>query len=162
MRWLTNFYDFRFKWTATAAIEMHPTKAWLSQLVNFKNAIWTLEVIAVCFVLSYFVHAPCFLWPTAAAICVTSSRWWISSETILFFFLLIVDSLGHQCYGWRPRSALPFATVPIISFILRPILHSLQLFWPSISKRLLWKAGRCSLVGHKSHAAPGKVALYLI
>ena len=41
MRWLTNFYDFSFKWTATAAIGMHPTKAWLSQLVNFKNAIWT-------------------------------------------------------------------------------------------------------------------------
>ena len=41
MRWLTNFYDFRFKWTVTAAIGIHPTKAWLSQLVNFKNAIWT-------------------------------------------------------------------------------------------------------------------------
>ena len=43
MRWLTNFYDFRFKWTATAEIGIHPTKAWLSQLVNFKNAIWTWE-----------------------------------------------------------------------------------------------------------------------
>ena len=41
MRWLTNFYDFTFKWTATAAIGIHPTKAWLSQLVNFKNTIWT-------------------------------------------------------------------------------------------------------------------------
>ena len=40
MRWLTNFYDFRFKWTATAAIGIHPTKAWFSQLVNFKNTIW--------------------------------------------------------------------------------------------------------------------------
>ena len=39
MRWLTNFYDFSFKWTATAAIGIHPTKAWLLQLVNFKNAI---------------------------------------------------------------------------------------------------------------------------
>ena len=50
-RWLTNFYDFRFKWTATAAIGIHPTKAWLSQLVNFKNAIWTLEryTIKLCF-----------------------------------------------------------------------------------------------------------------
>ena len=41
MRWLTNFYDFRFKWTATAGIGIHHTKAWLSQLMNFKNAIWT-------------------------------------------------------------------------------------------------------------------------
>ena len=41
MRWLTNFYDFRFKSTATAAIGIHPTKAWWSQLVNFKNTIWT-------------------------------------------------------------------------------------------------------------------------
>ena len=40
MRWLTNLYDFRFKETATAAIGIHHTKAWLSQLVNFKNAIW--------------------------------------------------------------------------------------------------------------------------
>ena len=41
MRWLTNFYDFRFKSTATTGIGIHPTKAWLSQLVNFKNANWT-------------------------------------------------------------------------------------------------------------------------
>ena len=34
-------YDFSFKWTATAVIGIHPTEAWLSQLVNFKNAIWT-------------------------------------------------------------------------------------------------------------------------
>ena len=40
MRWLTNFYDFRFKWTATAGIGIYSTKAWLSQLVNFKNAMW--------------------------------------------------------------------------------------------------------------------------
>ena len=43
MKWQTKFYDFSFKWTATAAIGIHPTKAWLLQLVNFKNAIWTLE-----------------------------------------------------------------------------------------------------------------------
>ena len=41
MRWLTNSCDFSFKWTATAAIGIHHTKAWLSQLVNLKNAIWT-------------------------------------------------------------------------------------------------------------------------
>ena len=40
MRWLTNFYYFMFKWTATAGIRIHLTKAWLSQLVNFKNSIW--------------------------------------------------------------------------------------------------------------------------
>ena len=28
MRWLTNFYDFSFKWTPTAGIGIHPTKAW--------------------------------------------------------------------------------------------------------------------------------------
>ena len=52
MRWLTNFYDFTFKWTATAGIGMQPTKAWLSQLANLKNAIWTLEqwyAIKFCF-----------------------------------------------------------------------------------------------------------------
>ena len=52
MRWQTNFYDFRFKLTPTAAIWIHPTKVWLSQLVNFKNAIWNLEeryAITFCF-----------------------------------------------------------------------------------------------------------------
>ena len=37
---LTNF-DFRVKSTPTAGIGIYPTKAWLSKLVNFKNAIWT-------------------------------------------------------------------------------------------------------------------------
>ena len=41
MRWPTNSYDFRFKWTATAGTGSHSTKAWLSVLVNFKNSIWT-------------------------------------------------------------------------------------------------------------------------
>ena len=47
-----HFYDFRLKWTAKARIGIHPTKAWLSQLMNFKNAIWTLEeryAIKFCF-----------------------------------------------------------------------------------------------------------------
>ena len=41
MRWLTNFYAFRFKGTATAVIGIHTTKAWLPPLVTLKNAIWT-------------------------------------------------------------------------------------------------------------------------
>ena len=41
MRLLTNFYEFRFKLTATTGIGIHPTKASFSQLGNFKNAIWT-------------------------------------------------------------------------------------------------------------------------
>ena len=52
MRWLANFYDFRFKWTATARIGIYTIKAWLSQLVNFKNAIWTWGkryAIKLCF-----------------------------------------------------------------------------------------------------------------
>ena len=75
------------------------------------------HLTALSFALSHLVHAPCFLCPTAVAIRMTSSRWWISSETI--FLLFIVDFLGYQRCGWRPRLALPFATVPIISFILR-------------------------------------------
>ena len=38
--------------TATAAIGIHPTKAWLSQLVNCKNTIWHLVewyAIKLCF-----------------------------------------------------------------------------------------------------------------
>ena len=57
--WRTNFYDFRFKWTATVAIGIHPTKAWLSLLVNLKNAIWILEeryAIKFCFKLGKKCH----------------------------------------------------------------------------------------------------------
>ena len=36
MRRQTKFYDFRFKSTAIAAIGIHPTKAWLLQLVISK------------------------------------------------------------------------------------------------------------------------------
>ena len=32
MRWLTNFYDFRLKFTGTVAIGIHPTKAWISKI----------------------------------------------------------------------------------------------------------------------------------
>ena len=69
MRWLTNFYDFRFKWTATAAIGRHPTKAWLSQLVNFKNAIWTWGHFrrmicenSVCYCYTSYEMTDQFLW----------------------------------------------------------------------------------------------------
>ena len=34
MRWLTNFYDFRFKWTATEGIGIHPDRHswWISKM----------------------------------------------------------------------------------------------------------------------------------
>ena len=68
MRWLTNFYDFTFKWIATAGIGIHLTKAWLSQLVNFKNAIWTWGhfkeryAIKFCFKLQTAFGASCMNW----------------------------------------------------------------------------------------------------
>ena len=82
MRWLTNYYNFRFKGTATAAIGIHPTKAWLSQLVNFKkqsdtlyeryaiifcfklgkNATETYEVFQTAFEASWMNRASVFEW----------------------------------------------------------------------------------------------------
>ena len=51
MRWEINFYDFRFKSTATVGFGIHPTKPRLSQLVNYKNAITWKEryAIKLCF-----------------------------------------------------------------------------------------------------------------
>ena len=40
---LTIFFNFTFKWTGGAWIGIHPTKALLSQLEDFKNTIWSLE-----------------------------------------------------------------------------------------------------------------------
>ena len=50
MRWLVNFYDFRFKWNSYSS--NWNTPYWLSQLVNFNNAISNLEeryAIKFCF-----------------------------------------------------------------------------------------------------------------
>ena len=55
MRWLTNFYDFRFKWTATPTIGIHPTKPdchswWISKMQSERDD--TLEewyAIKFCF-----------------------------------------------------------------------------------------------------------------
>ena len=55
MRWLNNFYDFRFKWIATAAIGIHPTKPdchcwWISKMQSGRED--TLEeqyAIKFCF-----------------------------------------------------------------------------------------------------------------
>ena len=56
MRWLTNFYDFSFKWTATTAIGIHPTKTWLSQLLlehfawiehQFLSSIWDSRKVGI-------------------------------------------------------------------------------------------------------------------
>ena len=58
MRWLTNFYDFRIKWTASAAIGIHPTKAWLSLLVNFKNTIWT-RGRTICYKIVFYTWKKC-------------------------------------------------------------------------------------------------------
>ena len=60
MRRLTNFYDFRSKWTATTAIGIQPTKPLLSQQVNFKYTICILEeryAIKFCFKLGKKCHA---------------------------------------------------------------------------------------------------------
>ena len=56
MRWLTNCYDFCFKWTATATIGIHPTKVWLSQLVKFKNTIWTEDTLEERYAINYVLN----------------------------------------------------------------------------------------------------------
>ena len=52
MRWLTNFYDFNFKWTATAGIGIHPDchSRWISKMQSGRED--TLEeryTIKLCF-----------------------------------------------------------------------------------------------------------------
>ena len=56
---------FQVQRIATEGIGVHPTKAWLGQLVNFKNAIWHLEeryAIKFCFKLGKMPQKPmeCF------------------------------------------------------------------------------------------------------
>ena len=111
------------------------------------------HVTALSFALSHLVHSPCFLYPTAVAKRLTSSRWWISSDTI--FLPFNVDSLGHQ------RCGCSFSICHSVNYFFF-ILRSQQLFLPSIPDRYSQKAGHSSPVGRESHAAFGRVALFLI
>ena len=85
----------------------------------------SLHVTALSFALSHLVHAPCCLCPTAIEKRRTSSRGWISSDTI--FLLFIVDSLdiGLDLFFYLPQCQLFLSS-------WGPILHSQQLFLPSI------------------------------
>ena len=57
MRWLTNFYDFRLKWTATAVIGIHPTKLkpdrhswWISKMQSgCQDTLEERYIIKLCF-----------------------------------------------------------------------------------------------------------------
>ena len=90
MRWLTNLYDFRFKWIATAAIGIHTTKAWLSQLVNFKKAIWTWGHFrrAICNKIIFWTRKKCHKDVWNASDCF----WSILHESSISFFSGIRDS----------------------------------------------------------------------
>ena len=74
---------------------------------------WKLEVVTSVF--SFLLFSFLFVFQIKARSRLVT--WWISSDTI--FLLFNVDSLDHQRCGYRSRPAFPFATVPIISFILR-------------------------------------------
>ena len=115
MRWLTNFYDFGFKWTTIAGIGIHPTKPWLSRLVNFKNAIWTLKeryAIKFCFKLAKNVmrwKLYLLLWPRDQQ----SSQWKHagsprpkkarqSKSTNKLLMISFFDSTGMIYMHWVP------------------------------------------------------------
>ena len=99
MRWLTNIYDSRFKLTATEAIGIHPTKAWLSQLVNLKNAIWMWEHFrrTICNKILYETWKKCYrnVWN------VSDCFWSILHESISSFWVAS-EIQGRQgvCEGW--------------------------------------------------------------
>ena len=79
--------------------------------------LMSLHVIVLSLVFSHLVHAPCLGCATAMARRLLSSKWIIFSETILRLFF--VASFDHHRCGWIPNLALPVATWPITSFILR-------------------------------------------
>ena len=76
-----------------------------------------LHVMVLSLVFSNLVHAPCLGCATAMVRHLLSSKWWISSEIILHLFFVV--SFDHHHCGWRPSPALPIATEPITSLILR-------------------------------------------
>ena len=116
MRWLINFYDFMFKSTDTAGIGIHPTKALLSRLVNFKNAIWTLEErYAIKFRFKFgkmscdeiwiYCYDPetkgqSFQWKHAGSLRPKKARQ--SKSTYKYMMIPFFDSPGMSCMHWVP------------------------------------------------------------
>ena len=92
MRWLTNFHDFRFKLITTARIGIHPTKAWLSQLVNFKNAMWTLEGYAIkfCFTLGKMSWDESWIYGY--------DSWSLSHGMIYMYWVPTGQTVNKECY----------------------------------------------------------------
>ena len=78
-RWLTYFCDFKFKWTATDAIGIHPTKAWLSQLVNFKNAIWHFRR-TICNNILFYTWKKCYRNVWNSSDCFLNHLAWIEHQ----------------------------------------------------------------------------------
>ena len=79
--------------------------------------LMSLHVIVQSLVFSHLIHAPYLVCATAMAKRLLSSKSWISSEILLRLFFVV--SFDHHFCGWRPNPALPVATEPITSFILR-------------------------------------------
>ena len=90
MRWLNIFFYFTYRWTATAAIGIHPTKACLSQLVNFKNAIWSWGYIrrTICSKILFYTWEKCHrnVWNAL------DGFWTVLHESNISFFSDIRDS----------------------------------------------------------------------
>ena len=116
MRWLIKFFNFRFKWTATAGFGIHPTKAWLSEIVNLKNAIWTLEVwyaIKFCFKLgknAMWWKLDRLLWPRDQETEFLVEACWLSQTQVgqteqihpQTFDIPFFDSTGMIYMHWFP------------------------------------------------------------
>ena len=78
------------------------------------------------------------------------------------FFLFNVGSLDHQRCRCRSRPAFPFATVPIISFILKADSAFSTTIFTFHFRPVITEGWAFFTCGSESHVPSGKVALFLI
>ena len=95
--WDDNFYDSRFKWTATAAFEIHPTKAWLSQLMNFINAIWHFRR-TICNKILFETWKKCHRNIWNASDCFSTI---LHESSISFWVAQEIQGRQRVCEGWE-------------------------------------------------------------
>ena len=142
MRWLTNLYDFRFKWTATTAIGIHPTKAWLSQLVSFKNAIWHFKITIynkLCFKLGKNATEMCGILQTAfGASCMNRASVFEWHKRFKTIHQSTIPSLSQTI--WQRWESRQFLAVPIVQTLL-PVTFAYSLSSEAVFMRHLrrWK-----------------------
>ena len=133
MRWLTNFYYFRLKGTATAGIRIRPTKPWLSRDVSTQKRMECFRLLLehLAWIAHQFLSGIRDLWKARSLWGIMRSGERVR-KSIHHSWLAKGLGLGLLCWGFKGvQKEIPFeeaSTLQIRSVAFQPGQYtSLQL-----------------------------------